>query len=91
MPSVARMTDALALDGVGQAESIRRGEVSATELVDAAIAAVEKVNPQINAVIHKRYDRARAEAAGANTGPLAGVPIVAKDFAFSMMRRLPPG
>ena len=89
MPSVAHMTDALALDGVGQAEAIRRGEVSASELVEAAIAAVEKVNPQINAVIHKRYDRARQEAAatnaaGTNSAPLAGVPIVAKDLLCQM-------
>ena len=89
MPSVAHMTDALALDGMGQAEAIRRGEVSASELVEAAIAAVEKVNPQINAVIHKRYERARQEAAatnaaGTNSAPLAGVPIVAKDLLCQM-------
>lgn len=49
------------------------------ELVDSAIEAAEALNPQINAIIHPRFDAARAEAATA-TGPFAGVPIVVKDL-----------
>ncbi len=46
------MTNDLAyLDATTQAELVRRGEMSPLELVDAAIARVEKVNPQLNAVI----------------------------------------
>ena len=55
--------------------------MSPLELVDAAIARVEAVNPQLNAVIHERFDKARAEAAGdLPDGPLRGVPMVVKDL-----------
>jgi amidase len=43
---------------------VRSGEASPMELVDAAIAAIEKVNPELNAGIHERFEQARAEAAG---------------------------
>lgn len=73
--------DVLGLDATGQAEALRRGDVSAAELVEAAIGAAEAVNPSINAIIHPRYDAARAEAAGdVGTGPFAGVPMVVKDL-----------
>ena len=42
--------------------SSRAGDASAAELIDAAIARIERINPELNAVIHKRYDRARDEA-----------------------------
>ncbi len=70
-----------ALDATAQAGLVSRGEASAAELVEAAIAAAERVNPQINAIIHPRYERALEEAhAGAGTGPFAGVPMVMKDL-----------
>lgn len=75
------MTDPLDLDAVGQADLVRRGEVSPVELVDGAIARIEAVNPTLNAVIHERFERARAEAAGdLPDGPLRGVPMVMKDL-----------
>ncbi|MFM7665122.1 MAG: amidase [Actinomycetota bacterium] len=87
------MSNPLHLDATAQAELVRTKQISARELVDAAIAAVERVNPQINAVIHPRYERARAEAdatatssadrtspAAARGGAFAGVPIVVKDL-----------
>jgi amidase len=75
------MTDPAHLDAVAQAELVRTGEVSPLELVDAAIARVEALNPQLNAVIHERFERARAEAAGdLPDGPLRGVPMVMKDL-----------
>lgn len=66
------------LDATAQAELCARGEVSAAELVDAAVARIERVDPQLNAVIHRRFERARAEAPAA-TGPFAGVPFLVKD------------
>ena len=74
------MSNPLHLDATAQAELIRKKEVKAKELVDLAIAAVERVNPQINAVIHPRFERARNEADSRNSGPFAGVPLVVKDL-----------
>jgi amidase len=69
------------LDATAQAELVRTKEVSPTELVDAAITRMEKLNPQLNAVIHELYDRARGEAAGElPDGPFRGVPMLLKDL-----------
>ncbi len=76
MPDAAELDDATAL-----AERVRKGEVHPTELVDAAIARIEKVNPQLNAVVHRMYDQARAAAKGSlPDGPFRGVPFVVKDL-----------
>jgi amidase len=69
------------LDATAQAELVRRREVSPLELVDAAIARVERLNPQLNAVILPRFEKARAEARGAlPAGPFRGVPMLLKDL-----------
>ncbi|MDQ1456218.1 MAG: amidase [Actinomycetota bacterium] len=69
------------LDATAQAELVRTGEASARELVDDAIARVEKLNPELNAVIHPRFDRAREDARGTlPDGPFRGVPLVVKDL-----------
>jgi amidase len=76
------MSDDVAwLDATGQAELVRRNEVSPAELVDEAIARIEKLNPQLNAVIHELFGRARADAAGElPDGPFRGVPFLLKDL-----------
>jgi amidase len=69
------------LDATAQADLVRRGEVSVTELVEAAIDRIEAVNPRLDAVIRNRFDRARAEAVGElPDGPFRGVPILFKDL-----------
>lgn len=74
-------TELASLDATAQAELVRRREVTSLELVEAAIARVEKVNPAINAVVLKMYDQARAAArAPLPAGPLSGVPFLVKDF-----------
>lgn len=71
----------LALDAVGQAQAVARNEVSPLELVDATIARIERLNPDLGAVIMTRYEEARAEAAGElPDGPLRGVPFLLKDI-----------
>lgn len=71
----------LALDATAQAELIRDGALSSAELVDLSIAQIEKWNPQLNAVIHEHFERARSEARGAlPDGPFRGVPILLKDL-----------
>src|SRR3954451_3784314 len=76
------MTDDLAwIDATGQAELVRTGQASPAELVDAAIARIEKLDPELNAVIHPRFERARDEARGTMPdGPFAGVPFLVKDL-----------
>ncbi len=69
------------LDATGQAEMVRNKEVSPSELVGEAIARIETLNPELNAVIHKLFDRARSEAAGElPAGPFRGVPFLLKDL-----------
>jgi len=76
------MTKELAiLDGTAQAELVRRGELTALELVDAAIARIEALNPKINAVIIPLFEKAREQARGTLAdGPFRGVPLVLKDL-----------
>jgi amidase len=75
------MTDLSLLDATAQAELVRNGDASAAELVDTAIERIEKLNGDVNAVIHPLYDRARAAVhQGLPAGPFTGVPIVVKDL-----------
>ena len=75
------MKEITLLDATEQADLVRSGEVSAAELVDAAIGRIEAVNPRLDAVIRTRFDEARAEAAGRlPDGPFRGVPILFKDL-----------
>ena len=78
---VRSMDDLLWLDATGQAELVRSGQVSAVELVDAAIARIERFDPRLNAVILRRFERVREEArAGLPDGPFRGVPFLLKDL-----------
>jgi len=68
-------------DATGLAELIKKREVTAAEVVAAAIARLEQINPKINAVIHKMYDRARFEAEKGGGGePFFGIPFLLKDI-----------
>ena len=73
-------TDLHDLDATAQAQLVRKGSISPQELVDAAIARIERLNPTLNAVIHPRFEQARAEAASAADGPFRGVPFLLKDI-----------
>jgi amidase len=79
------MGDRLAsMDAVAQAELVRSGEASAAELVDSAVERIEGLNGTLNAVIHERFDKAKAEARNNPTGPFAGVPVLLKDLGAPM-------
>lgn len=70
------------LDAHAQAELLRRGEVSAAELIEATIARIEEVDPQINSISHRAFAEARRRAAAFTpdiSRPLAGVPWLLKD------------
>ncbi|MBM3665947.1 MAG: amidase [Actinobacteria bacterium] len=69
------------MDATAQAELVRSGEASPSELVEAAIERAERINPEINAIIHSFYDEAREQAAGElPDGPFRGVPFLFKDL-----------
>jgi len=81
---MAKLDDLAFLDATSQAELVRRGEVKALELVDAAIERIERLNPTLNAVVTPLYERARAIAVGKlEEGPFAGVPFLLKDLIAS--------
>ena len=68
-------------DATGLAALVASGAISASELVDAAIAVIEELDPKLNAVIHENYERARKEAQGElPDGPFRGVPFLLKDL-----------
>ena len=77
------MSDELAiLDATAQADLVRRGTLRPIELVDAAITRIERLNPQLNAVITPLFDKARAAARSVQlpAGPFHGVPTLLKDL-----------
>jgi len=81
MPTMISFADYGRHDALGLAHLVASGEVHPRELVEAAIARIEEANPALNAVVHKHYDRARAEAAGElPDGPFRGVPFLLKDL-----------
>ncbi len=70
------------LDATAQADLVRTGQVKPLELVDAAITRVEALNPELNAVVTRQFDRAREQAQSPSLpqGPFRGVPFLLKDL-----------
>lgn len=70
------------LDATAQAALVRKGEIAPIELIEATIAGIERLNPQLNAVVTKLYDAARRAARQQRpAGPFGGVPFLLKDSA----------
>lgn len=68
------------LDTVGLVDALKSGRVGRAEVVEAAIARTEAVNPALNGLAYRAFDRARAEATDtAKDGFLSGVPTFIKD------------
>jgi len=79
------MTDYEDHDGLDLARLVRRGELSAQELFEAALARIEAHNPALNAVVTPLFDAARAELArGLPAGPFQGVPFLVKELVASV-------
>jgi len=76
------VSDELAfLDATSQAALVRQKEVTPIELVEAAIERIERLNPELNAVILPMYEQAREVAQGdLPDGPFRGVPFLLKDI-----------
>ncbi|MBT6488411.1 MAG: amidase, partial [Deltaproteobacteria bacterium] len=72
------------MDAIGLAKLVAKGDISAAEVLDAAIERIETRNPALNAVNYKAYDAAReAIANGLPDGPFKGVPFLLKDLGFA--------
>lgn len=72
-------------DGVGLARLVRDGEIAPAELLEEAIARVERHNPALNAVVYKAYDEARKTAKSQLPGgPFRGVPFLIKDISMAV-------
>jgi amidase len=69
-------------DSTGLAELVRSKQITSAELIEDTIGKIEALNPKLNAVVCKTYERARRCAAGAAPDSvLAGVPFLVKDNA----------
>lgn len=75
-----RFDEYRAHDAVGLAGLVARGEVTAGELLETALARAAEVNPKINAIVLDMSAPARAAAGQPGQGPLAGVPYLLKDL-----------
>ena len=74
------MGELLKMDATAQAAMIKNREISALELLEAAIARIESLDQELNAVIHRRFERAKREVgSGLPNGPFQGVPVLLKD------------
>ncbi|MFP4644330.1 MAG: amidase, partial [Spirochaetales bacterium] len=81
-------------DGIGLAELVARGEVTATELLECAIDRAQTVNPVLNGIVIPLYEKAREQAARFDSrpgglraekppdadAPFRGVPMLVKDL-----------
>ena len=69
------------LDAMGLAEAVRRGDVKPAELLEAAIARAEEIDPAIRAIVIPMFEEARREVErGVPPGPFHGVPFLLKDL-----------
>ena len=69
-----------ARDGLGLAALVASGDVTADELMQTALAAIERLNPTINAVCRTLPDGAAAIKEGLPKGPFTGVPFLTKEL-----------
>ncbi|ADY67766.1 amidase [Agrobacterium tumefaciens] len=75
------MDEFVDLDLTAQAALVKSGDVTASELLEAAISRAELVNPQVNAIIRPLHEEARAEVGNASPDTaFAGAPFLVKDL-----------
>lgn len=86
MTTTKTMPDLATAGALETAQAVRRGEISALEATDAAIARIEALDGAINAVVVRDFDRARAAARAIDTSRkaddprrLLGVPMTVKE------------
>lgn len=78
---MAQVSEYARLDATAMADLVRRREVSAGDLLESALARIDRLNPRLNAVVHRLEDFARAAIRdGLPDGPFVGVPLLVKDL-----------
>ena len=71
-------------DAMGLAELVKKGQITPVELCEEAIQRIERVNPQLNAVVTPMYDQGRKETSSPiPEGPFTGVPLLIKDLDYA--------
>jgi len=81
---MSRFSDYDKYDALGMAELVRNGEVTPTELCEAAIDTIERLNPEMNAVVTPMFDQGRdAAVKSLPEGPFSGVPFLIKDLGYA--------
>lgn len=68
------------MDAIEMASRVQKGEITPTELRNAAIERIQMRDPKFNSVVFKMYDRAKAKEESLPKGPLYGVPFLIKDL-----------
>ncbi len=77
------MYDLAKKDGMDLSQLISKGEISAAEVLETTIERIERLNPQLNAVVHAHFDLARKQVTnGVPKSPLSGVPMLLKNTGF---------
>jgi len=75
------VTDLENLDALGLAQLVDKGELTPQELLDDVAARTERLDPEVNAVVIRAFDKAQeAIDAGLPEGPFRGVPFLLKDI-----------
>ncbi|MEI9991511.1 MAG: amidase family protein [Rhizomicrobium sp.] len=76
-----RFTEYASHDALGLAALVKAKKIKPSEVLDAAIARAEHLNPALNAIVFADYDGARAAARGKLArGAFSGVPMLLKDM-----------
>lgn len=68
------------LDAVGLAARMRSGEIGAGEVLEAAIARAQRLEPRMNALVTETFELARVQRAPSGGAPFAGIPTLIKDL-----------
>ena len=83
--TMGRFAEYESYDALGLAALVKAGEVSAAEVLEAAIARVDARNHAVNAVVMELYDlAAQAIETGLPDGPFTGVPFLLKDLGTAL-------
>jgi amidase len=80
---MVKFADYLHYDALGLGELVRQRQVSAQDLVETVLGAIEALNPRLNCIVRTLPD-ALASSRDANQGPFAGVPFLLKDTGVSL-------